>query len=168
MTKHIANIVTVCRILGSIVLLFFPAFSLGFYITYLFCGFSDMIDGSIARKTNSISKFGSQLDTVADLVFVVVSLFKLLPVINLPQWLWIWGGVIAIIKTGNIIWGYVSTKQFTSLHTIMNKITGLLLFLLPLTLFSAEAKYSFVVVCSVATFAAVQETVYIATGYESK
>lgn len=50
MAKHIANILTGCRILGSILLLFFPAFFVAFYIIYLFCGFSDMIDGTIARK----------------------------------------------------------------------------------------------------------------------
>ena len=162
MAKYIANILTGCRILGSILLLFFPAFSAVFYITYLFCGFSDMIDGTVARKTNSTSRFGSQLDTIADLIFVAVSLFKLLPAIHIPGWLWIWGGIIALIKISNIIGGCVSRKQFISLHTIMNKITGLLLFLLPLTLPFAEVKYSFPVVCSIATFAAIQESVYIA------
>ncbi len=163
MTKYIANIITGCRILGSISLLFFPAFSLGFYITYLLCGFSDMIDGTIARKTNSTGKFGSQLDTIADLIFVAISLLKLLPTIHLSLWLWIWGGIIAVIKVSNIIWGYFSKKQFTSLHTIMNKITGLLLFLLPLTLSFIEIKYSFIVVCSIATFAAIQEGIYVIT-----
>ena len=167
MTKHIANILTGCRIFGSILLLFFPAFSLDFYILYLLCGFSDMVDGTIARKTNSTSKFGSQLDTIADLIFVVVSLFKLLPAIHIPQWLWIWGGVIAVIKINNIIWGYVSKKQFIPLHTIMNKVTGLLLFLLPLTISFVELKYSSIVVCSIATFAAFQEGFYIATNFEN-
>ena len=161
MTKHIANILTGCRILGSILLLFFSAFSVAFYIIYLFCGFIDMIDGTIARKTNSISKFGSQLDTIADLVFAVVSMIRLLPVIHLPQWLWIWCGMIAIIKIGNIIWGYVSKKQFMSLHTIMNKATGLLLFLSPLTISFMELKYTAIVVCSIATFSAIQEGVYV-------
>ena len=110
MAKHIANILTGCRILGSIFLLFFPVFSVSFSVIYLFCGLSDMIDGTIARKTNSISKFGSQLDTIADCIFVVVSLLKLLPAIHIPQWLWMWGGVIAVIKISNIIWGYVSKK----------------------------------------------------------
>jgi CDP-diacylglycerol--glycerol-3-phosphate 3-phosphatidyltransferase len=168
MAKHIANILTGCRIFGSILLLFFPVFSVVFYIIYLFCGLSDMIDGTIARKTNSTSKFGSQLDTIADFVFVVVSFLKLLPAIPVPQWLWIWGGLIAVIKISNIIWGYVSKKQFISLHTTMNKITGFLLFLLPLTLFFVEVKYSSIVVCSIATFSAIQEAVYIATGCESK
>ena len=163
MTKHIANILTGCRIFGSVLLLFFPVFSLGFYITYLLCGFSDMIDGTIARKTNSTSKLGSQLDTVADLVFVVVSLLKLLPAIQLPRWLWIWGGFVAVIKINNIIWGYLSKKQFTSLHTIMNKVTGLLLFLLPLTISFVELKYIAIVVCPVATLSAIQEGLYVIT-----
>ncbi len=167
MTKYIANILTACRILCSISLLFFPAFSVAFYIIYLFCGFTDMIDGTVARKTNSNSRFGSQLDTIADLVFAVVSMIKILPVMSIPLWLWIWGGVIAIIKAVNIIWGYASQKQFISLHTVMNKITGLSLFFWPLTLSFAQLKYSASVVCSIATLAAIQEGFYIATKREN-
>ena len=78
MIKNVANILTSFRILGSILLLFFPVFSEAFYSIYLLCGFSDMIDGTIARKTNSASELGAKMDTVADLVFVAVSLIKLL------------------------------------------------------------------------------------------
>ncbi len=166
MTKHIANILTVSRILGSILLMFFPAFSLEFYVIYLLCGFSDMIDGTIARKTNSSSKFGSQLDTVADIVFVVVSLFKLLSSIDIPQWLWIWGSIIALIKINSIIWGYVSQKRLISLHTMMNKATGLLLFLLPLTISFAAWKYFAIVVCSLATLSSIQEGFYVISDRE--
>ena len=161
MAKYLANILTGCRILGSISLLFFPAFSAEFYITYLFCGFSDMIDGTIARKTNSTSKFGSQLDTIADIIFAVVSLFKLLPAIHIPGWLWIWGGVIAIIKISNIILGYIFKKQFISLHSTMNKVTGLLLFLWPLTISGDGLKCIAIAVCSIATLSAIQEGVYV-------
>ena len=160
MIKHVANILTGFRILGSILLLFFPVFDLAFYILYLFCGFSDMIDGIVARKTNSTSQFGSQLDTIADFVFVVAAIFKLLPVIHLPGWLWIWGGCIAIIKVTNIVWGFVRRKKLVAYHTVLNKITGLLCFLLPFTLQFIEPTYSFAVVCSVATIAAVQEGYY--------
>ena len=166
MAKHMANILTGCRILGSVILLFFPAFSVEFFILYLFCGFSDMIDGTVARKTNSISSFGSKLDTAADLVFAVVSFLKVLPEIHIPLWLWIWCGVIALIKMGNILWGFVAQKQFVSLHTVMNKITGVFLFLLPLTLPFADVKFSVIAVCSIATFAAIQEGAYIAANHE--
>lgn len=168
MIKNVANILTSFRIFGSILLLFFPVFSEVFYSIYLLCGFSDMIDGTIARKTNSASEFGAKMDTAADLVFVAVSMIKLLSTIHIPGWLWIWVSVIAIIKIGNIIWGFVSKKQFISLHTIMNKVTGLLLFLLPFTLSFVELKYSSLIVCSIATFSAIQEGIYIVTGCESK
>ena len=163
MKKHIANIITGCRIFGSALLLFFPVFSVQFYILYLFCGFTDMVDGTIARKTNSTSNFGSRFDTVADFVFVAVSLIKILPAIQLPKFLWIWLSVIAIIKFSNIIMGSIYKKKLISLHTIMNKITGILLFLLPLTLHFIELKYSSVVVCSIATFSAIQEGYYFRT-----
>ena len=108
------------------------------------------------------------MDTIADLVFAAVSLTKLLSIIHISGWLWIWISVIAIIKIGNIIWGYVLRKQFISQHTRMNKVTGLLLFFLPLTLSFVKLKYSSLVVCSIATFVAIQEGVYIVTGCESK
>ena len=110
MEKNFANILTSFRILGSILLLFFPVFSGAFYSIYFFCGFSDMIDGTIARKTNSASEFGTKMDSVADLVFVAASSIKLLSAIHIPGWLWIWVSVITIIKIGNIIRGYVSKK----------------------------------------------------------
>ncbi len=168
MSKHIANILTGCRILGSILLLFVPVFSEAFYITYFLCGFSDMIDGTIARKTNSVSKFGSQLDTAADLVFVMVSLSRILPAIHIPQWLWIWGSVIAMIKIGNGVWGYVSKKQFIALHTVMNKVTGLLLFLFPLTMSFVELNCGLMIVCCFAALSAIQEGYYIVKGCEGK
>ena len=161
-----ANIVTGCRILCSIWMVFSPVFSVWFYILYLLCGLTDMVDGTIARRTHTDSKFGARLDTIADFIFVVVSLAKLLPVMHIPRWLWIWILVIAIIKIINVISGFICKKKYIVEHTIMNKITGLLLFLLPLTLSVIELKYSAIVVCTVATFSAIQEGHFIRTGRE--
>ena len=157
LTKHIANLITSCRILCSIGILCFPAFSQKFYIMYFLCGFSDMIDGTIARKTNAVSGFGSKLDTIADFVFVVVCLIKLLPLVHISVWLWIWIAVIAVIKATNLVWGFVCRKKLVDYHSVFNKATGLLLFLLPFTLQSVEPTYSFAVVCIIATIAAFQE-----------
>lgn len=164
MAKHIANIITGCRVLGAILLLFFPLFSLEFYIIYLLCGFSDMIDGTIARKTYSNNSFGAKFDTVSDLIFMIAVCYKLLPSIQIPQWLWIWGGVIAIIKIGNIIWGLLRRKSLISIHSFLNKVTGLVLFLLPLIIQFVEQKYSFTIICLIATLAAIQEGYYTRTG----
>jgi len=168
MKKHIANALTVFRILGSIILLFLPVFSSGFYIVYLLCGFSDMIDGTIARRTNSVSTFSGKLDTAADLVFVIAASIKLLPALRLPLFLWIWIGAIALIKIFNILCGYVYEKQFLSLHTPLNKMTGLLLFLLPLTSAFVPFTYCCIAVCAIATLSALQEGMYISAGCASK
>ena len=62
-----------------------------------------MIDGVIARKTGSVSEFGSTLDSVADFVFITVCLIKLLPVLTISTQLWIWVGMIAVTKIINVI-----------------------------------------------------------------
>lgn len=160
MKKHLANIITGLRIPGSIALLFFSVPSLPFYIVYLLCGFSDMIDGTIARKSNAVSSFGSKLDTVSDFIFMAVCAMKLLPMIRLSVFLWIWMGVIAIIKIINIVLGIVCIKKLLDLHTVLNKITGLLLFLLPFTIPFIAPKCSFAVVCVIATIVAIQEGYY--------
>ena len=159
--KQLANILTGLRIIGSVLLMFLPTFSMGFYIVYLLCGFTDMIDGTVARMTGSASRFGENLDTAADIVFVAAALVKFLPNLPIPLWLWVWGGGIALIKIGNILLGYVFRKQFAALHTVLNKVTGLLLFFLPLTVPIVDFRYSSIAVCTVATVAAIQEGIYI-------
>ena len=166
MRKSIANIITGLRILGSILMLFCPMYSLLFYIAYLLCGLSDMIDGTIARMTNAESEFGAKLDTVADFIFLMVSLVKWIPEICIPNWLWIWICVVAIIKIRNIAWGYVFAKKLIVMHTVLNKATGLMLFLLPLTLPFFEPTYSVVLACCMAWLAAIQEWHMMKTGRE--
>lgn len=158
-----ANIITSIRILCSMALLFCPTFSRAFYALYILAGVSDMADGWVARKTNTVSAFGSKLDTVADVIFVVVCLIKLLPVIDIPRWLYVWIGVIALIKVINMVSGVVIQKQFVAVHSVMNKVTGVLLFVFPLILSFIDLKYSATAVCIFATFAAVQEGHFIRT-----
>ena len=158
-----ANIITLIRILCSIAILFCPVFSAAFYSLYIAAGLTDMADGWVARRTNTVSEFGAKLDTIADFVFVVVCIVKLLPILDIPSWLYIWIGVIAFIKIINIVSGYVVQRQFVAVHSVMNKVTGVLLFLLPLTFSFINLRYSAAVVCIIATFAAVQEGHFIRT-----
>ena len=159
-----ANAITGLRIIVSVAFLFCPVFSPIFYALYLIAGLSDMTDGTIARKTNSVSEFGSRFDSIADFVFVSVCLIKILPVMDIPIWLYVWTAVITVIKIINIISGVAKQKRFAPVHTAMNKVTGVLLFMLPLTLSIVPLKYSGIPICSVATFAAIQEGHFIRTG----
>ena len=122
-----------------------------------------MVDGYLARKLKCESKTGALLDSLADLVFVACCCFKLIPLLAFPKWLWIWGGVIVVIKVINQISALVMYKKCLFLHTIANKVTGVLLFVgVPLTLF-LESIVPMVLVAVVATFAAVQEGHFIRT-----
>ena len=159
-----ANSVTCIRIVLSAALLFCPALSPAFYALYLAAGFSDMIDGAVARKTGTVSELGSRLDTAADLVFTAVCLVKLLPVLEVPAWLYAWIAVIAVIKLLNIAVGYLKQKQFPAVHSVMNKVTGGLLFLFPLTLTWINLRFSAAAVCAVAAIAAVHEGYLIRAG----
>ena len=157
MKKHIANIITGSRIVLSLPLLLIPLTSAWFYALYLLCGLSDMVDGTVARRTSSASEFGARLDTVSDLVFMSVALIKSVPHFHIPVWLWIWIGIIAMIKLGNAVFGFVRTKKLTSHHTVLNKVTGLLLFLLPVTISFVDLTYTLPIVCTLATVAAIHE-----------
>ena len=166
MKKHLANIITGCRIVCGVWMLFVPVFSRQFYLLYLFCGFSDMIDGIAARKTKSVTPFGSGLDSVADFVFAVAAFTKLLPALNIPIWLWSCIFVIVFVKIINLILGFLRNRRLTFEHTAMNKLTGFLLFLLPLTVSFIDLKYSANVVWVMAACSAIQEGYYIKTGRE--
>ena len=158
-----ANTITAVRIVCGIALLFFPAFSPAFYILYFVAGISDMADGAVARKKGTVSEFGSKLDTAADFVMVLCCMIKLFPLLHVPIWLVIWIIVIAVIKAFNFIPGYVLQRRFVAVHSVMNKVTGVLLFVLPLTLTFIDVKYSGAVVCAAATFAAIQEGCLVRT-----
>ena len=163
-----ANIITACRIVCSAVLLFLPALSPAFYTVYLIGGFTDMIDGTIARKMGTESAFGAKLDSVADFSFIMVCLLKILPVVELPRWLWIWILLIALIKISSVVSGFVRWGKLIGEHTILNKALGFLLFVLPFTLKVIPMEWSGGFLCIMATVAALQEGYYIRTGQEKR
>ena len=153
--KHLPNGISALRIAGSIGLLFCTVKGWPFWVLYALCGISDMVDGWLARKLHAETKTGAVVDSVADIVFVACSAVRLLPVLEIPTWLWIWAGVIVIIKIINQISALVVCKRFCFPHTLANKLTGLLLFLTVPTMFWSVIPVA--IVAAIATFAAVQE-----------
>ena len=114
-----------------------------------------MVDGWLARRLHAESKTGSILDSIADLLFVACCAIQLLPTMSIPSWLWIWAGIIVIIKIVNQIIALTRIKQLCLPHTIANKLTGFLLFLAVSTI-----RWSIIpvtIVTAIATYAAIQE-----------
>ena len=164
-----ANIITCIRIICGIGLVFFRPFSQWFYLIYITGGLSDVLDGFIARRLKTESGFGARLDTIADLVFVIVVLLKVLNTVYIPLWLIIWIICIAIIKCINMISGIIICKRFVSEHTVLNKVSGILLFAVPLCIGNflwQPVAILIILTCLIATAAAIQEGHLIRSGKE--
>ena len=116
-----------------------------------------MIDGTIARKTGTAGKFGAKLDTVSDFIFMLVCCVKIIPRVYIPVWIWVWIIIVALAKIFNIAFVFIREKKLISIHSVLNKITGFALFLLPLSLTFAKTTYSVATVCVLATSAVIQE-----------
>ena len=159
--NRIPNIISALRILGAVLLLFFYPAGAAFWVIYGLCGISDMLDGYLARKLHAESKTGAVLDSVADICFVACCAIRLIPVVQIPIWLWIWAGVIVAIRIVNQVSALIVSKRFCFPHTKANKLTGLLLFLSVPTVFWSIVPFAFV--AGVASFAAVQEGHFIRT-----
>lgn len=167
--KYAANIITASRFVAALGMVFAAVGSPVFWALYAWCGISDMVDGTIARCTGSESEAGARLDSLADIAFVCICLFKLLPLIPLPAWLIAWIVVIALCKVAAYASGLVLHGRIVALHTIANKAAGFLIFAtVPLVVFASPTLFadSFpfsdpalfaIPVCAVATFAAIQE-----------
>ena len=147
----------------SIMLLIPKTFSITFNMIYIYCGISDILDGFVARMSKSESEIGDRLDSVADIIFVIVAMVKILPVLNSTNGIIIWVVFIALIKIVNMISSYIHYKKTVVPHTTLNKITGLLLFIAPFIIVKTNSIVFIIIICTISMFAAVQEGYYIRT-----
>lgn len=151
MKKHLANIVTSSRIVGAVVLFLCKDITPFFLIVYVLCGFTDLIDGPIARKTNSSSTLGATLDTVGD-VGTYLALTKILIKNKLvPWWILVW-----IVSAGVFfgICALVSKKRFNKMylpHTYLGKIFGGAVFVLPVAMQIVDGAVWMAVICTIAS-----------------
>ena len=134
--KHLANILTTLRIiLATILLIFFKKISVFFLILYTIAEFTDIIDGTIARKTGSASTLGALLDSVADLILaanlvkIVFSMKLLNPFI--AMWL-----IIALaIGTLSPIINFIRHKKIFFIHSIPCKVCGGIISVIPFAIY---------------------------------
>ncbi|WP_432409436.1 CDP-alcohol phosphatidyltransferase family protein [Wukongibacter sp. M2B1] len=156
--KSIANYISIGRIFFAFTLVLVEPLSIAFFIIYFVCGISDIFDGYIARKTDTISKLGGKLDSVADLIMVMIVMIIIYPIINLTVQIIIWVVIIGIIRAISMIMVFVKYKTFGMLHTYSNKITGLILFIFPpLLVFVQSDILLMYILCVVSSISAIEE-----------
>lgn len=154
-----ADVITLLRMAGTILLAFLRPLSAGFFVVYTLTGLTDALDGWIARRTKSASDFGAKLDSVADLLFFAVVLVRLFPILlaGLPVQIWYAVAGIVLLRLSSYCVAAIKYRQFASLHTWLNKLTGGAVFLLPYLLaVSSGTAYSWVL-CALAGAASVEE-----------
>jgi len=164
MISHLPNCITGLRILGTVALLFLSPADLPFLIIYLICGLTDILDGWLARKLKLSSSFGAKLDTVADLFYYIVMAVKIFPallaVLQPAVWILVW--LTVALRLGVYLYVALRFHQLSSSHTILNKITGFLVFCLPFSLLyePITIPYSWVGAIE-AAIAAIYETILV-------
>ena len=153
----VADLITISRMLFSLLLLAVPLTSLLFPPLYLLCGLTDVLDGFAARKLHTESEHGAMLDSAADLMFALVYAVKILPRLSVPIWIWVWTAIIAVTKITGILIASGKAHRMSIAHSVGNKLTGVLLFLLPLSARIADVRYGACLICAAATVTAVKE-----------
>ena len=162
--KNAANFISILRAVIAFQLLSVEPFSKYFFIIFAVCGITDVLDGIVARCLNTESRIGAQIDGGADMIFAIVSLVKIIPAIDLHRWAYIWVLIIAAIRLVNLILGIIKKKRVVVIHSIANRITALMLFALPFGYIFIDVNYVAGCVCSMATLAALQDTITILSG----
>lgn len=159
--KNLPNIISAARIVGTVWLLLMKPLSPLFLVVYALTGISDVLDGAIARKFKTSSELGAKLDSIADLLFYTLILIRIFPImwVTLPKKIWIAVGAILVVRF--VSYGTAAKKyhRFASMHTYMNKFTGLMVFGVPYAIASPIAVPYCWCVCAVAMLASLEELV---------
>jgi CDP-diacylglycerol--glycerol-3-phosphate 3-phosphatidyltransferase len=161
MVRVLPNIISCFRLFGTVALLFTDPLSTYFYVIYTLCGVSDVLDGTIARATGNTTELGAKLDSIADILFYAVMLFKILPLLikALPGWIWYVVVSVIAVRIMAYIVAALKYRRFASLHTYLNKLTGALIFTVPY-FFYGDGSFVFAIsmtVCVVAAIASLEE-----------
>ena len=162
--KHLANILSIARIVGAAVLLLgsfailpIPPLSFSFFVIYILCIITDLADGPIARKTKSASSFGSAMDSVADVVFILSVLVILLPILDFEMWMYVCIVVVLGLRILSVLIGLKKFGAITLLHTYSSKTSALILALFPVSYGLFGISIAFGVAAVLAVIAACEE-----------
>lgn len=126
--KNLANILTVTRIMLALVLLiFFGEISVPFLVIYVIAELTDMVDGTIARRTGTCSRKGAMLDTTAD-VLLVASVVKVVFTMHLlTKKLTLWLAGALGIGVASAIVSAIKHHELFFIHAVSTKLLGGLL-----------------------------------------
>lgn len=157
--KHLANGITASRFVFAGLLLWTEPFSAFFWAWYLCGGVSDFLDGPVARKLYQQSETGAELDSAADFLFILCVGVAVVRSAVFPVWMLICALIIALVRLAAYGVGYYRYHTFSALHTVLNKVTGALLFAFPVLYRLLGRSMAFWIICGVAFVSAAEELI---------
>ncbi|WP_303872050.1 CDP-alcohol phosphatidyltransferase family protein [Acetobacterium wieringae] len=160
--EYLPNIITTFRIFLSLCLLFIDFRSAVFIFGYLICGFTDLLDGYIARKIHSETLLGAKLDSIADLFMSGMIIITVIKQNQINQLIFLGIIIITILRTGNAVLTKIKFKQIAIIHTSLNKVSGLFFFFCPIV-YPFWDNRLLIITGFLAFFAAIEEFLIILT-----
>jgi len=145
------------RIALAALMLLIPFESGMFFVLYLLCGLTDVLDGWLARRLQAESLFGARLDSLADFAVIAVLLWRLYPAVTPDVRVLCWAGAIAALRFAAAITAKLRFGKLGFIHTLGNKLTGLMLFIYPLTLTLTRSGAFLYMLLTMATISAIEE-----------
>ena len=159
MKKHLANILTVTRIFIGSILLWYGEITAGFLKLFCVAGLTDLLDGPIARLTDSVSELGAKLDTTGD-VIMYMALAKILLFKEKLKKRYV--VIILCAAAALLISAFIGLKRFGSfffIHTATAKLLGFNCFLVPFSSFFNTLDYVVAVICVLLLLLAIESIV---------
>jgi phosphatidylglycerophosphate synthase len=153
--RVLPNLLSCARLVLTAVTWFFALRGDSFLtgIGLLLACLTDALDGAIARRWGLITKFGSQLDSIADQLLIVSALAWLVmlhpEVVTEHPWLF---GVAVALYAIDIAVGLIRTGHIANLHLWSSKAAGVLLFIFAVHTFLADAYSPLLLYISVGAF----------------
>lgn len=132
-----------------------------FWVCYIYCGLSDLLDGPVARYLKQQSEKGARLDSFADLTFAASIFVVVIRTAVLPVWLWVCVTIIAVIKLIGYGVGFYKYRTFVELHTVLSKTAGVCIFVFPLLYAASGIVIAGITVCIIAFLASAEELILI-------
>lgn len=138
MFKYLPNMISIARIVCTPILawLVYSRSTDAFAWLLLVAGVSDFVDGWIARRYNLVSHLGAMLDSVADLLLLLVTLFAIAYLHS-----------DVVLEHGTVLWVFIATwacvhvlaliryRKMASFHTLLTRVAIVLFGLFALLLF---------------------------------
>jgi len=159
---NLPNFVSFIRILLAPVLFYFALTEkpVWFLVTLMFSGFTDVLDGFLARMLNQITAMGSRLDSWGD--------FTIYTTMAICAWI-LWPDIVAeeliayvvivISFTSPVIVGLLKFRTITSYHTWTVKVAVVVTFVGYILLFAGWLDWPFRVAAVFCAVAALEEIV---------